>query len=532
MEAVLQHPVWRKCHYARCFRRGRGRGFERPIQFGSGILPSSSFDLFVQRALRLSAGNHDEPSGLELTMVRGRLWRLAGIAALAAFLARPAFAADLPLKAPPPPPPQTLNWTGFYLGGDIGGVYTDTTFKRPGIGLQETTVGTIDPRPVFGTYFGFNYQAVPWGVVGIEADLNHLSTAYYRELGFQFDFLQRTKWVDSLTGRLGLTLRPDTMVYIKGGPAWVNVGGVQGFGTTFQRTLSAVQGGVGIETLVTPNIAIRSELSYTYASTLSLNNGTDIYRPAFLMMQIGASYKFGAPSGWGVPASGWGIPAAVAEAPALPKSSMPTKAPPLPPAAVAPAPRWTGFEVGGFISANGNEIRYRDTVAGEFGPYADFKLGRGWFFGGNVQLARFVFGAEVSENYENANFQTAAGSGGIVNFYHFANISRVLAATGRAGVLATPDTLVYAKAGPANLRMSPDPLYFNAIAPNTIGATIFPGYVAGGGIETYILPHVSVRAEALYTHSNHRVVLNGAVPNEISLQPSVVSAQLGAALHF
>jgi hypothetical protein len=80
--------------------------------------------------------------------------------------------------------------------------------------------------------------------------------------------------------------------------------------------------------------------------------------------------------------------------------------------------------------------------------------------------------------------------------------------------------------------MSTDPLYFNAIAPNATGPLVYSGYVAGGGIETFILPNFSIRAEALYTHSNHKVVLNGAVPNEISLQPSMVSAQLGAALHF
>jgi outer membrane immunogenic protein len=245
-------------------------------------------------------------------------------------------------------------------------------------------------------------------------------------------------------------------------------------------------------------------------------------------MQLGASYKFDAPGGWGVPGT-------LSAAPALLKSPLLTKAPPQPTSA-APAPKWTGFEVGGFASVNGNQIRYLDTLAfasnGELGPYTNLRAGGGWFAGGNLKLDRFVIGAEVSENYENANFQTAAGSGGVVNYYHFANISRVLAATGRAGVLVTPDTLVYAKAGPANLKMSPELVYFNAIAPNTTTSTVYPGYVAGGGIETFLLPNFSVRAEALYAHTDHKIVFNGVVPNEISLQPSVVSAQVGAALHF
>ena len=31
-----------------------------------------------------------------------------------------AMAADLPMKAPPVAPPVIYNWTGFYIGGDVG----------------------------------------------------------------------------------------------------------------------------------------------------------------------------------------------------------------------------------------------------------------------------------------------------------------------------------------------------------------------------------------------------------------------------
>ena len=42
-------------------------------------------------------------------------------------------AADLAVKAPPPPPPPIFSWTGFYVGGNIGGAWsnnrwTDTVF--------------------------------------------------------------------------------------------------------------------------------------------------------------------------------------------------------------------------------------------------------------------------------------------------------------------------------------------------------------------------------------------------------------------
>jgi outer membrane immunogenic protein len=54
---------------------------------------------------------------------------LLGAAALAAF-AGPAFAADMPprtySKAPAYTAPAVVyNWTGFYIGGHLGGAFTD-----------------------------------------------------------------------------------------------------------------------------------------------------------------------------------------------------------------------------------------------------------------------------------------------------------------------------------------------------------------------------------------------------------------------
>jgi len=452
------------------------------------------------------------------------LVRLFGVAAaaLAAAIATPVFAG-----APQQPSqPSTVNWTGFYVGGDVGAVFNTTTFTQPGSGLQETSLGTIDGRPTYGVFTGFNYQVAPWAVLGLEGDFNWLSSAYYRELGSSFDFLQKSRFVDSVTARAGILARPDTLIYGKIGAAWLSVEGVQGFGTPFQRYLPGVQGGIGIEAMITPNVIARGEATYTYADTLTLNQGSSVYRPSILMMQVGLAYKFD-------PLPGWGVPATLASeiSPVPVKNPMALKAPP-PPAAPPEWAHWTGLEAGGFLSANGNQVQYNDTVLGQLGPFTDFKLGGGWFVGVNYKFWRIVVGVEGSGNYENANFQTAAGSGGLVNYYHFANIDKVLAFTGRAGFLMTPDTLIYGKAGPASFRMTPDPAYWNSIAPNSTGGTLFRGYVAGGGVETFVLPNVSVRFETLYTHTDDKVTLNGTVPNEFTLRPSIISATLGVGLHL
>jgi outer membrane immunogenic protein len=463
---------------------------------------------------------------------RVRIFGVAAVAVAGAGSAQIASAADLiPTKAPPPSlitPVAAVNWTGLYVGGAVGGVFDTARFNRPGTGLSDDSIGAIDARPTYSVYGGLNYQVLPWAVVGVEAEHTKLSLATFRELGPALDFLEEASRIDSVTGRAGFLLWPNTMVYGKAGPAWMRVQGFEGFGTAFQQTLPGIQTGVGIETLVTPNIALRAEASYTYADKLlSLNFGTDLYRPSFLQVQLGLAYKFDVPSGWGNP--GVATVQDVSSAVARKSSAMLYKAPP-PVAAVANTPNWTGLEAGGFVSANGNMMRYNDSALGESGPYTDFAFGGGWFAGANYQIQQFVVGAEVSDNYAATTFNNATGGPPVANF---ARVDREFAVTGRVGWLAKPETLFYVKGGPAWLRLTPNNAYWTAQNPiNTTPVTTMSGYEAGLGVESYLTRYVSVRVEGLYTHTGHEITFQGVVPNEFTIRPSAASATVGLALHL
>jgi outer membrane immunogenic protein len=51
---------------------------------------------------------------------------VVGVFAASLFLASQAFAADMPVKAPPAPPAAPApSWTGYYVGGEIGGAWSD-----------------------------------------------------------------------------------------------------------------------------------------------------------------------------------------------------------------------------------------------------------------------------------------------------------------------------------------------------------------------------------------------------------------------
>ena len=93
---------------------------------------------------------------------------LLGAVALAAF-AGPAFAADMPArtytKAPAYTAPAVIyNWTGFYIGGHVGGAFAG-----------DNTLQSSDARFLGGVQGGFDYQFAPNWVIGVEAQYSWLT---------------------------------------------------------------------------------------------------------------------------------------------------------------------------------------------------------------------------------------------------------------------------------------------------------------------------------------------------------------------
>src|SRR6266849_7467926 len=83
--------------------------------------------------------------------------------------AAPAAAADIAArpytKAPPPAVPATIyNWTGFYIGGHIGGAFAGNNSLEGNGG-----------RFLGGVQGGFDYQFAPNWVTGIEAEYSWMT---------------------------------------------------------------------------------------------------------------------------------------------------------------------------------------------------------------------------------------------------------------------------------------------------------------------------------------------------------------------
>jgi outer membrane immunogenic protein len=86
--------------------------------------------------------------------------------AIAALIAGPAIAADMPVKAAPPPPPVVYDWSGAYVGFNIGGAWYDVERVYPN--LLGASITSSGDDVIYGFHAGAQGQWGNW-VLGIEA---------------------------------------------------------------------------------------------------------------------------------------------------------------------------------------------------------------------------------------------------------------------------------------------------------------------------------------------------------------------------
>jgi len=246
-------------------------------------------------------------------------------------------AADMPVKAPPPPPPPPplFSWTGFYVGGNIGGAWGNNRFADTFFATNFNNNSNNNGRFIGGGQVGVNYQIGQF-VIGGEWDGdwagNNNNTAN-RALVFTpgvntfvvTNNNNNNNWITTVAARFGWAV-DHWLFYGKVGGGWVpnnnftitnlNTGvsftcgsfGVTNCGNNNGGWLA----GVGFEYAVTNNWTVKLEYDY-----LGLENRTFIV-PAgapFLvgdtfttnnrnvqMVKFGFNYLFN----WGAP--GYGAP--------------------------------------------------------------------------------------------------------------------------------------------------------------------------------------------------------------------------------
>jgi len=134
---------------------------------------------------------------------------LLGSAAVAAIT----FAVDGPATAAP-----VYNWTGCYIGGNVGGAWAHKEFTAAGvIKSGQGTAGFSDVAG--GGQIGCDVQSgmFVFGVQGM-FDWTGLKGQDHFFLGKTIS--TRTPWFATAAGRIGYTPQPGFMVFVKSGAAW------------------------------------------------------------------------------------------------------------------------------------------------------------------------------------------------------------------------------------------------------------------------------------------------------------------------
>jgi len=227
-----------------------------------------------------------------------------------------AFAADLPSrKAPPyiPPPPPPPMWTGFYVGVNAGGTWSQSSnvwvssapiFQTGGLSPFFSNAAALGASGILssgsnggfigGGQIGYNWQFSGNFVAGIEADIQGIAgtsgnngaafTAVPTGIGpfaavTTMNARKSLDYLGTVRGRLGWLATPTLLIYGTGGLAYggvnLNVNGLQaispdlagfqtaGFGgASFSDTRVGWTAGGGVEWMFWPNWSAKVEYLY------------------------------------------------------------------------------------------------------------------------------------------------------------------------------------------------------------------------------------------------------------------------------
>ena len=226
--------------------------------------------------------------------------KIASLVAGAAMLATSVSAADLgspnrrgSIKDGPVEYQRAFNWTGLYIGAQVGYGWGNTTAESGPLAGFNQTYDYNTNGAVGGGHLGYNWQAQNL-VFGIETDIeaSGISGGGRGSLGFQHD--TDINWIGSLRGRLGVAY-DRTLFYATAGWAYGDVQIDKGFGS-YSDVRSGWTAGAGIEHAFSPNMTMRFEYRYTdlgsTTATSTALNSIDKSDVDFHAVRAGVSFKF------------------------------------------------------------------------------------------------------------------------------------------------------------------------------------------------------------------------------------------------
>jgi outer membrane immunogenic protein len=165
------------------------------------------------------------------------------------------------------------NWGGLYIGGSVGGAWSDVDVSNAGPGVHYYRPGDVysfdNSGWIAGGHIGFNHQVNHW-VFGIEASLSggNLDDKLVAPGVFAINtYKTDIQWLFTGTGRIGYAW-DNILGYVKGGYASARletsateVPAFAHSGESHEQHNGWVVG-AGVEYLLTPNVVLGVEYNY------------------------------------------------------------------------------------------------------------------------------------------------------------------------------------------------------------------------------------------------------------------------------
>ena len=209
-------------------------------------------------------------------------------------------AADLPPRPAPYAAPVVVpiyNWSGFYLGGNIGWAFgnSSATYNPTGETWDVGKNGFLG-----GGQAGFNWQTGNF-VFGVEGDFSWIDGKHNRAWNGGINGDGGTDWAATIAGRFGFAAN-NVLWYGKAGAGWVNNTATiyNNTGTTVWTGSNTNVGwliGAGVEVGLTQNWTTKIEYNYlnldNWTGTPGILNGDSVsISRTVQMLKVGLNYKF------------------------------------------------------------------------------------------------------------------------------------------------------------------------------------------------------------------------------------------------
>ncbi len=436
----------------------------------------------------------------------GKLIRVGSLAVLGSLLmASCAFAADAPVEpAKAPAAASALDWSGFYVGADLGYSMGSTE-----INVGDTFIydGTGSQGARGGVFAGYNFQFGDW-VAGFEVGGALSDLRGHTELTINGDEVgtleTKTDWSASAMARLGHTISPDTLLFaglgVKSyhgtGHAWVDGSfdetaedGFIGVGTV----------SVGLETALGGNWRFRAQYDADLLRYNTYFDGALEITPRIGTAKASIIYALGDDA---------------------PVSEL-TDA----------ANRWTGPYVG-LVGGQTFGVSALDITSDDdalsYNGFGANGMTVGGVAGLSVRAAdRLVVGIEGGIYASNTETSFTLGGGQVYgqnDLWYQASL--------KAGVLTSDTTLIYGFAGFGKVESK----IGSRSGGTETGHTDVPdrdALHAGVGVETFVNDNISLRGEYTYTQLDALDLIQGN-PGDVdaSLKQNTQSATVGILYHF